>query len=168
MKSFSLKDIALAGLVAALYAVLTLTLAPISFGVYQIRVAEALTILPFLTRASIPGLFIGCMLANIFGGNGWQDIVFGSLITLVAAILTRAVYHLSQSRLAKPDSLGLFLAPLPPVLLNAFGVSAYLAPIIGVNYWLAVQWIGVGQLIACYLLGLPLLLLLRRRKGLFE
>ncbi len=168
MKSFSLKDIALAGLVAAVYAVLTMAMAPISFGVYQIRVAEVLTVLPFLTRASIPGLFIGCMLANIFGGMGWQDIVIGSLITLVAAILTRAIYHLSRNRWTKQKNPGVFIAPLPPVLLNAFGVSAYLAPLIDVNYWFAVQMIGVGQLIACYLLGLPLLLLLQRRKGLFE
>jgi len=57
----------------------------------------------------------------------------------------------------------LLIAPLPPVLLNAFGVSAYLAPLIGVNYWFSVQMVGVGQLIACYLIGLPLLMALKRR-----
>ena len=64
-------------------------------------------------------------------------------------------------------SLNMILAPLPPVLINAFGVSAYLAPIIEVDYWFAVQMIGVGQLIACYVLGLPLLLALEKRKVYF-
>ncbi len=158
MKSLSIKEIAVAGLIAAVYAVLTAVLAPISYGVYQIRVSEALTVLPALSRAAIPGLFVGCLVANLIGGNGWMDIVFGSLITLVAALATRGLYCLFEGYLGKG------LAPLPPVLFNAFGVSAYLAPIIGVNYWTAVLWIGGGQLASCYLLGLPLLLILEKRK----
>lgn len=273
MKALTLKQISQAGLIAAVYATLGLAFQPVSFGVYQIRVAEALTVLPFLTPAAIPGLFIGCMLANVFGGLGFQDIVFGSLITLAAAFLTRLVYYMGQSKLnsvlallpvillwlgaitllsqngiswpfviiaiasvpisilaAKLKvsaatsgtvimilrllSLGLvafalylvvlpiettiyligiaallaawlmtwmlaliwfrgenpnvLIAPLPPVILNAFGVSIYLAPILGFNYWFSVQMIGVGQLIACYLLGLPLLRFLQKRKSLFE
>ncbi|RKX27801.1 MAG: hypothetical protein DRP45_00130 [Candidatus Zixiibacteriota bacterium] len=273
MRPLSIREIAQAGLIAAAYAVLCLVFAPISFAVYQVRVAEALTVLPFLTRAAIPGLFIGCLLANWFGGMGWQDIVFGSLITLIAAILTRLVFHLSRSRfgtamaaipaimlwagglvllnkevlrlpviglaaislvlllsaarfrnsgqlnwmlihilrfaslaclvilpmlsgladMSMEQILGVIallaawtvtwifadiicagrnpnvlIAPLPPVLLNAFGVSLYLAPIIGVNYWFSVQMVGVGQLIACYLLGLPLLRLLEQRRSLLE
>jgi uncharacterized membrane protein len=261
MKSLTLKEIATAGLIAAVYAVLAAALAPISFGVYQVRVSEALTVLPFITRAAIPGLFIGCMLANVIGGLGWMDIVFGSLITLVAALATRGFYHLSNRDLgnslmgalgtlmsgnfaplalipvlasvvllklatvmgterspkraykavvrvlslalvlftfwmfrdhpqwdllilggvaliaawlvtwlithirASGSNPNLALAPLPPVLFNAFGVAVYLAPIIGVKYMFAVQMIGIGQLIACYLLGLPLLLILERRKS---
>ena len=212
MTRFSLREIALAGLIAAVYALLALIFLPISFGVYQVRVAEALTILPFITRAAIPGLFVGCLLANLFGGMGWHDVVFGSLITLLAAILTRLIYHLSQSRMSrllavlpvaviwlgafllfgqttvrwpvvalawvmtlvitliwiKGENPNLFLAPLPPVLLNAFGVSLYLAPIIGVSYWFSVQMVGIGQLIACYLLGLPLLKLVQRRASLLQ
>lgn len=169
---FSLRETALAGLIAAVYAVLGLAFLPISFGVYQIRVAEALTVLPFLTRAAIPGLFVGCLIANMFGGMGWQDIVFGSLLTLIAAVLTRMVFLLSrwlQERQAVAgDTVGVVLAPLPPVLVNAFGVSAYLAPILGIGYWFSVQMIGVGQLIACYLLGLPLLRLLQKRPWLLR
>ncbi|NOY89172.1 MAG: QueT transporter family protein, partial [FCB group bacterium] len=97
MTTLNTKQISLAGLIAALYVVLSLVFMPISFGVYQIRIAEALTVLPFLTPAAIPGLFIGCLLANIFGGMGWLDIVFGPLITLLAAVATRYVYHLSKS-----------------------------------------------------------------------
>lgn len=273
MKSFTLKDIALSGLVAAIYAVLGLAFAPISFGAYQVRVAEALTVLPFLTRSAVPGLFIGCMIANVYGGMGWQDIVFGSLITLAAAVLTRlagkltrtslsdaissvptvllwagglvllsrgsfhapiigfavisialltlatrpkgrpqpsvtAVYALRLTSAAtligaiflaptfedritfavgvvalvaawvltwyltvirlRGENPNLLIAPLPPVILNAFGVSLYLAPILDINYWFVVQMIGIGQLIACYVLGLPLLRLLQKRQSLFD
>ncbi len=160
MRKFTIKDLSIAGLVAAVYAVLSLIFQPISYGVYQVRIAEALTVLPFLTPAAIPGLYIGCLLANILGGMGWMDIVIGPLITLVAAFFT---YWLSTIKNIKKGML-LVLAPLPPVVLNAFGVSAYLAPIIGVGFWFCVQMIGIGQLAACYAIGLPLLLILRRRK----
>ena len=140
---------------------LSLVFYPLSFGVYQVRVSEALTVLPFLTPAAVPGLFVGCALANLFGGMGWQDVVFGSLLTLVAAILTLLMARLKQVRYAW------LLAPLPPVLVNAFGVSVYLAPMIGVNYWFAVQMIGFGQLLSCYLLGVPLLRVLQKRASIF-
>jgi len=160
VKNFSIKDLSIAGLVAAVYAVLTLAFQPISFGVYQVRIAEALTVLPFLIPAAIPGLYIGCLLANIIGGMGWMDILIGPLITLAAAFMT---YWISTIKNIKTTVL-LVLAPLPPVILNALGVSAYLAPIIGVGFWFCVQMIGLGQVAACYAIGLPLLLLLRRRK----
>jgi len=154
-----LSQTAQAGLIAAVYLLLSLIFYPISFGVYQVRVAEALTVLPFLTGAAVPGLYVGCLLANIFGGMGWQDVVFGSLLTLVAAILTRMTVRIRR---------GWLVAPLPPVVINAFGVSLYLAPIIGVGYWFSVQMIGVGQLVSCYAIGLPLLRLLQKRSRLFE
>jgi len=311
----TIRELSAGGLIAALYTILSLVFLPISFGVYQIRIAEALTILPFLTRAAIPGLYIGCLLANIFGGMGWLDIVFGPIITLAAAVLTHLVRRLSRSTISallvglliffmwagalyfltsfkmtmgtavgtilsivslllmtytvfkQGDNTGsrasvlvlkllaviitaisivllittgdiyfivvgallmiaawllvmllvqswfaviiivisivllittsdiyfivvgaflmiaalllvmllaqfwfqgknpnILIAPLPPVLLNAFGVSLYLAPLLGFNYWFSVQMVGVGQLIACYLIGLPVLMALRKRK----
>ena len=159
MGRFRFNETAQAGLIAAAYALLSLVFYPISFGVYQIRVAEALTVLPFLTRAAVPGLFVGCLLANIFGGMGWQDVVFGSLLTLIAALGTRWTSRFKR---------GWLLAPLPPVLVNAFGVSLYLAPILGFSYWFAVQMIGIGQIISCYLVGLPLLRILQKRVSMFR
>jgi uncharacterized membrane protein len=150
--------IAVAGVIAGLYAAISLALYPFSFGVYQVRVAEALTVIPYLTPAAVPGLFVGCLLANIFGGMGWLDIVVGSLLTFIAAGCTRWIALWPLGPWKK------WLAPLPPVLLNAFGVSIYLAPVIGVEYWFAVQMIGVGQLVSCYVIGMPLLLVLERRK----
>ncbi len=158
MGRLTTKDIAFAGIVGALYALLTLVLAPFSYGVYQIRIAEALTVLPYLNPFAAVGLFAGCLVANIFGGNGMQDIIFGSLFTLLAGYLT----YLTSKIKSRPFSLA--LAPLPPVIINAFGVSIYLAEIVGMKYLYVVQMIGFGELVACYVLGLPLLIYLTRNR----
>ena len=72
--------------IAALYVVLTLVFAPISFGPVQVRIAEALCILPMFTPAAIPGLFIGCLIANLIGGGIMLDVIFGSIATLIGAV----------------------------------------------------------------------------------
>lgn len=161
MVSKHIRYISTAGLIAAVYVLLSLVFMPISYGVYQVRIAEALTVLPFLTAAGIPGLYVGCLVANVIGGMGWLDIVIGPLLTLACAIATRTIrVQFGDTRKA------VFLAPLPPVVFNAFGVSIYLAPLLGFDYWFAVQMIAVGQLVACYVIGVPLLILLRKR-GIF-
>lgn len=149
----TIKQITFIGVLAGLYAALTIFLAPISYSNIQVRVAEALTVLPYLTPLAIPALFIGVLLANLFGGFGPWDIFGGSFLTLIAAVLT---YLIRKTN--KP-----WLAPLPPVLVNAFGVSAYLQFMIqgfepGLKtYFFFVLTIGLGELIACYVLGYPLL-----------
>ena len=70
-----------------------------------------------------------------------------------------------SARFIKSRNLSMVLAPLPPVLVNAFGVALYLSPIVGFNYLYTVQWIGIGQLVACYGIGLPLLLVMARRES---
>ncbi len=154
-----------AGIIAAIYATLTVFLAPLSYGPIQIRFAEALTVLAFLMSEAIWGLWIGCMVANIYGGLGPIDIFGGSFITLLAAAVT-----FNLRKLNKP-----ILAPLPPVIFNAVGVSAYLHVLIAPPpfslfgfenippFLLFVITIGIGEFIACYGLGYPLLLILRRR-----
>ena len=77
-----------AAMIAALYVALTYVFAPISFSEVQVRIAEALTILPVFTPAAIPGLFIGCLLGNIMGGALVPDILLGSLATLIGAFFT--------------------------------------------------------------------------------
>lgn len=139
-----------AGLIAAVYAAVTWALAPISFGPVQFRVSEALTTLPILFPEAIPALFVGVMLANTIGGLGAVDIFGGSLVTLLAAYAT---YLLRGS----------WLAYWPPILFNAFLVSAYLAPMFGVPYWPTVGYIGLGQAGVVLLLGYPLVRLLERR-----
>jgi len=140
--------IARAAVIGALYAALTLALAPISYGLIQFRIAEALTVLAFFTPAAVPGLFIGCLMANIVGGLGVIDIVFGSLATLIAAYMTYKI----KNR---------FLAPLPPVLINALVVGPIVAFYVGVPFYLGMLYVGLGQLVVCYVLGLPLLIALK-------
>lgn len=138
-------------MIAAIYVILNIIFAPISYGPIQVRIAEALVVLPFIDPSAIIGLFIGCILANIYGGLGIVDIIGGSLCTLVAAYLT---YKLKDPK----------LAPLPPVLINAFGVSIYLHLLFDLSYWITVLYIGIGEVIACYILGYPLLILLIKNK----
>jgi len=140
-------------LVGGVYAATTIILAPISYGPLQVRVAEALTALPFVSAPAVPGLFLGCLIANIWGGLGWQDIVFGSLATLIAAVMTRWLGRVGAHPL---------LALTPPVLVNALVVPAYLHLLFNLPYWLTAGQILIGQAVACYGLGYPLLLLLRR------
>ncbi len=141
--------------IAALYAALTLLLAPFAFGQFQVRVSEALCILPFFTPAAVPGLFIGCLIANILGSGtlGLMDIIVGSLATLLAAFITWKIRGKSK-----------WLLPLPSVLANAFLVAWTLNVMLGLPYWLNVATVGVGQAIACYAIGMPLWFLLNRYK----
>lgn len=157
--TLTIRSISIGAVVAATYAALTIWLAPISYLAIQVRLSEALTVLPFIESAAIWGLFLGCLIANIFGGLGPWDIFAGSLLTLAAAALTYLL-----RRTGKP-----WLAPLPPVILNAFGVSAYLQlliepPSLGniPGYFVLVITVGIGEIIACYAVGLPLLYALRR------
>jgi len=139
-------------MIAALYAVITLLLAPFSFGPYQLRVAEAMTLLPVLLPEAIPGLFLGCLLANLLGGAHLLDIVFGSLTSLMAALATRLLYKRAV------------LAALPPVVFNALivGVLVHFLYAPDVPLLLCMFQVGVGQAVACYALGLPLLTGMRR------
>ena len=93
--------------IAAIYIVLTLIFAPISFGPVQFRISEALCVLPFFTPAAIPGLFIGCLLSNLLAGAMTMDVIFGSLATLIGAV---GSYALRRNR---------FLVLLPPIISNA-------------------------------------------------
>jgi uncharacterized membrane protein len=143
--------IAEAAVIAALYAVLTI-LIPGGSGQIQVRVAEALTVLPFFTPAAIPGLFAGCVIANMTTTSaGIYDVIFGSLATLAAAFLT--------SRMPSKH-----LAPLPPVVINAVAVAFILNATIKVPLLATMGFVGLGELIACYGLGYPLVLFLEKRR----
>ena len=144
------QDISWIAMVSALYVIVTLVFAPISYGPIQVRVSEALTLLPFFDPRAIPALFIGCFIANIFGGLGIYDIVFGSLLTLIAAFLTYKMKNI-------------YLAGIPPVLVNAFGVSLYLSLLFKLPYFLTVFYIGIGEGISVYAIGLPLFLYIRKK-----
>jgi len=144
-------QIARGAFIAAIYAIVTIILAPISFGVFQIRVAEALTLLPILFPEAIWGLFVGCLVSNIYGGLGPIDIFLGSLTTLVAAWLT---YRLRHSPLAY----------MPPIILNGLIVGTYLSFLLKVNILLSIFSVAAGEAIAVLVLGIPLLRQLRKLK----
>ena len=144
-----------AAMIGAIYALLTVIFAPISYGMIQVRISEMLMVLPFFTAAARPGLFVGCFIANIFGGQGILDIVFGSLATLLAAYLV----SITSNK---------YLVPLPPVIINAIIVGWVLHVVLGFPFYLTALWVGLGQLLACYGLGLPLLLLLERYRYIFK
>lgn len=142
--------LARAAMIAVLYLILTYALAPLSYGPVQLRISEALTVLPILYAEAIPGLYAGVLLANIFGGLGLWDIFGGSLVTLLAAWLT---YKHKNS----------WLAFLWPIILNAFLISIYLAFLYGMPYWLTVLSIGASEAVVVLGLGYPLITFLRRR-----
>ncbi|UZQ86760.1 QueT transporter family protein [Thermoclostridium stercorarium] len=147
--------IARAALIAAIYTVVTVLVAPYAYGIFQFRVSEAMTVLPAVMSSAIPGLFVGCLVSNIIGGYGPIDIIFGSLTTLIAAIFSRQLRKYP------------WLVPLPPVIFNAVIVGGYLhflyfkdTPLLA-----CMGWVGLGELLACYALGYPLLTLLTKRFG---
>jgi uncharacterized membrane protein len=154
------QNLALGAVIAAIYAAIAIFLAPISFGPMQLRVSEALTVLPFLFPAAVPGLYIGCFLANFaMSPLGVWDWTVGALATLLAAWLT---YLLGRYVKGRP---GFWLAPLPPVVVNALIIGALLRFTSGADgapLWVYMLDVARGQIAACYVLGLPLLYFLQK------
>lgn len=141
--------IARIGIIAGIYLALCLALQPFSYGPVQVRVAEALTLLPVIMPESIVGLFLGAILANSFGGLGFVDIIFGSLATLVAAYLTYALRHTP-------------VYWLPPIVVNALVVGYYLSLLFFRPVLETMAYVALGQTLSVVLLGMPLLRVLRR------
>ncbi len=148
-----------AGVNGALYAALTLLAYPISFGAVQLRLSEVLTVLPLFFPEAVPGLFIGCVAANLLSPNiAVLDVLFGSLATLIAAFLTRRLRNRHP-----------FIALLPPVLLNAVIVGAVITLSVGSSedtgvglFAVNCAAVGLGEALSCLGLGLPLVYALRR------
>ena len=149
---FTPRFIAESGIIAAVYVVLVLLFAPISFKAVQFRVAEALAILPYFTPAGIPGITIGCLLGNLLGGGDPLDIIFGTLATLIGAF---GSYALRKNQ---------WLVPLPPILSNTIIIPwvlrfAYDVPN-AIPYLMLT--VGVGEILAIYVLGMILLFALKQ------
>ncbi len=157
-------------MIAALYVVLTFlaNLLGMSSGVIQVRFSEMLTILPFFTPAAIPGLFVGCILANLLTGAIPIDILCGSLATLLGALGTYAIAALpKKAPLGKNKPWAKYLAPLPPILANTIIVPFVLAYGYGfeggIPYFMLT--VGIGEIISCGILGIILLLALKPYSG---
>lgn len=144
-----------AAAIAAIYVVLTMLFAPISFGEVQIRFAEALTVLPVFTPAAIPGLFVGCIIGNFLGGSIPLDILFGSLATLLGAVGT---YTFRRWK---------FLAPVFPIMANTIIVPQVLYYGYGINLPIPFMMltVGAGEVLSCGVLGLIVLFALNKYRG---
>ena len=145
MKNKNLSFMTQAAMIAAIYVVLTYIFAPFSFGEVQVRISEALTILPIFTPAAIPGLFVGCLIGNILGGAILPDIVFGSIATLIGAFFTWKL------REQKP-----VVATFPPIISNIIIVPFVLRYGYGVTLPIPFMMltVGIGEVISCTVLGL--------------
>ena len=157
MKNKNAAYLAQGAMIAALYVVLTLFINAFNLasGAIQVRISEALTILPVFTSTAVPGLFIGCILANILGGNHILDVVFGSLATLLGAIGTRKL------RNAHP-----LLAPVPPIVANTIVVPFVLKYAYGLPASVPFMMLTVciGEALSCGVLGMLLYYALHKRK----
>ncbi len=161
-RTFSAKDLATAGLVAALYVLLTFfaNMLGLASGVIQVRFSEALTILPLFTPAAVPGLFAGCLLANLLTGSAPWDVLFGSLATLLGALGTLwAGRHL-------PPRVAPIAGVLSPILCNCLIVPLILKFVYGFSdaYPFLLLTVGIGEAISCGLLGGLLYRVLRKRR----
>ncbi len=147
MKSKKVLHLVQGAAIAAIYVVLVLIFNMWSFGPIQFRIAEALTILPFFTPAAIPGLFVGCLLANLIGNAILADIIFGSLATLIGAL---GSYALRKQK---------WLVPLPPILANTLIVPFVLKFGYGAEEAIPFMMLTVGlsEVIVCGIIGLILL-----------
>ena len=173
--------IAQAAMIAALYVVLTLLANALGLANYaiQLRFSEALTILPFFTPAAIPGLFVGCLIANLLTGAMPLDIIFGSLATLIGALGTYALakhfrkrgksqtgtQELSKEKAScKSQTLAKWLSPLPPIIANTIIVPFVLSYVYhlpgSIPYFMLT--VGLGEVLSCGVLGMILLNILKK------
>lgn len=156
MKKNNVLFITQAAMVAALYVVLTFisNAFGLASGVIQIRISEALTILPYFTPVAIPGLFIGCLISNLLTGCAALDVIFGSLATLLGALGT---HFLKRWK---------YLSPIPPILANTVIIPFVLTYVYelpgGIPYFMLT--VGIGEVISCGVFGLLLLSVLSKHK----
>ena len=150
MRNSKVQKLAMAAMVAAIYFVLCYfgNIFQLTFGPVQVRLGEALTVLPFLFPATAPGLALGCLLTNILSPYGPIDMVVGTLATAIAALLTARMPRW-------------YLAALPPIVMNALLLPPMwawaAAGAVNGAFWAAYGWnlwtFVVGEAAACYVLG---------------
>ena len=156
---YDTKYVTKAALIAAMYVVLIaiqmIPAASLTFGAVQLRLAEGLTVLPFVEAAAVPGVFVGCFISNLIlmavSGFGLVDLICGSLVTLVAAIITRKAKNK-------------FIAFLIPVVLNGFLVSIWVSYYTGIPYWTTVLGIMGGEALSVFIFGYAILYVYERSK----
>lgn len=152
-------------MIAAAYVALTLAIYPLSFGEVQFRLSEVLTVLPAILPSSIPGLTVGCFIANIVGPYSWIDAIFGTSATLLASVCTYLTRKIKFKNLP-------LLSFAFPVLFNAIlvglEINIFFLPqgetFTFAGFIISALWVGLGELVVCYLLGTPFYLAITKSK----
>lgn len=152
-------------IIAAIYAAFTFAIYPLSYGAIQFRFSEALTVLPVFTPAAIPGLSIGCLIANLAGPMSWIDAIFGTVATFLASVCT---YYTRNIRWKKMPLLSLIF----PVIFNAviigLEINIFFLPsgetFTFTGFLISALWVGLGEAVVCFLLGTPLAVALEKSR----
>ena len=166
MKKNSIRRLVETAVIAAVYTAVSLALSAFSFGAVQIRISEALTLLPVVTPLAIPGLTLGCFLSNLLGfvlgmnPLGWLDMIVGTLATLISAMFTQALGEFRVKNIP-------FYSAIPPVLINAAFIGVELTYVLSGGFeprllLLNILSVGAGQLVSCFIVGLPFVCFLEK------
>ena len=153
MTNSKVKFLTKAAIIAALYIVSTMLISPIAFGENQVRISEALNVLVYFTPSAIPGLFVGCIFANLSSPFGIIDIAFGSIATLLAA------FTASKIKIK-------YLVGIPSILFNGLFVGFILYKMASIPFVAGFTSVSIGQAVSLYAVGLPLLLLIEKNQKL--
>ncbi|KGN00903.1 membrane protein [Clostridium novyi A str. 4570] len=149
MKNITVSKITKVAIVAAVYAVLTAAIAPISYGPIQFRISEIMTLLAFIDPLYIPGLVLGCAISNLFSPLGIVDVVVGTTATFIS------VYMISKSK-------NLFIASLWPTI-NCVFIGAELYYLQHLPFWLTSLEVAIGEFVVVTLIGYPVFRVLLKK-----
>lgn len=143
--------------IAALYALVTVALAPISYGNFQFRVSEILVLLAYFDPFYIGGLTLGCFIANLLGPNGAMDVIFGTLATFISvgAISLTAKYIKNKA--------SLFIASLWPTIFNGIIIGWMLNVTVGAPLWITMGEVALGEFVVITIVGLPVFKVIQNR-----
>lgn len=150
----NVRNMAKIGITAALYAVATVAIAPLSYGALQLRISEVMTLLAFIDPVYIPGLVLGCAISNLFSPMGMVDVVVGTTATLISTVLMHKTKNL-------------FLATLWPTI-NCVFVGAELYYVLHLPFWASTLYICLGEFLVVTCLGYPLFRIIEKRTDLMR
>lgn len=160
MKNTLTKRLVKTAIIAALYAILTIILAPISYGPIQFRLSEVMVLLAFFDPFYIGGLTLGCLLSNILGGYGVMDIVFGTIATFMS------VSSISlTSKFLKQNKFSLLIASLWPTLFNGVIIGWMLNFVLGVPIFITMLQVAIGEFVVVTILGVSIAIIIKRKYG---
>ncbi|WP_391489237.1 QueT transporter family protein [Clostridium septicum] len=160
LKNTLTKRLVKTAIIAALYAILTIILAPISYGPIQFRLSEVMVLLAFFDPFYIGGLTLGCLLSNILGGYGVMDIVFGTIATFMS------VSSISlTAKFLKQNKFSLLIASLWPTLFNGVIIGWMLNFVLGVPIFITMLQVAIGEFVVVTILGVSIAIIIKRKYG---